>query len=265
MVMHIPKAPIKNPNAKLPAWLTDHFTQSLDAHKQLFQIVDLSERGIGVLRGIPKVVKVLAKVNEETEEPSSLARIEAAEKEAALAQAEIAEDFPVLHGFAVVALWSWTEHFIKGFVTLWLLHRRDSFSTPAVQRLKVKVGDYAQMQKREQAAFLVELLEQDLASSLKRGANRFESLLEPFGLSGSLSDECSKTIFELQQVRNVIAHRNGKADRRLRSECPWLKLKINQPVKISRDMLQAYSNAVAEYLLTILYRTGDLYGQDLRT
>ena len=105
MVTRILKAPIKNPNAKLPLWLTDHFTQSLDAHEQLFQIVHLSERGIGVLRGMPTVVKVLAKVNEKTEEPSSLKQIETAEKEAALAQAEIAEDFPVLHGFAVVALW----------------------------------------------------------------------------------------------------------------------------------------------------------------
>jgi hypothetical protein len=36
-----------------------------------------------------------------------------------------------------------------------------------------------------------------LASPLKRGVNRFESLLEPFGLADSLPDGCARTLFEL--------------------------------------------------------------------
>jgi hypothetical protein len=90
---------------KLPKWITDHFEQSLNAHERLFQIVHLSERGIGVLRGMPKIVKVLADVEGTATDPSSIKRIEAAEKEALLAHSEIADGFPVLHGFAVVALW----------------------------------------------------------------------------------------------------------------------------------------------------------------
>jgi hypothetical protein len=158
----------------------------------------------------------------------------------------------------------WLEHFAKGFVGLWLLHHHGALVVPAVQRLKIKIGDYMQLQKQEQSAYLVEALEQELSSSLKRGANRFESLLEPFSLSGPLADECSKALFELQQVRNAIAHRNGRADRRLRAECPWLKLKLNQPVNVTHTMLRTYSSAGVEYLLAILYRVGDIYGHDLR-
>lgn len=228
------------------------------------QIVHISERGIGVLRGIPKAVKVLAEVKGENDDPSSAKRLEQAEKEAALAVAEIEKGFPVLHGLAVVALWSWLEHFVKGLIALWLLHRREAINVAAVQKLRVKLGDYLQLQKAEQAHFLVELLEQELASPLKRGANRFESLLEPFGLSGALPDGCAQKLFELQQVRNVLAHRNGRADRRLRAECPWLKLKLNQPVHVTREMLHAYSSATGEFLLTLLYRVGDAYGTNLR-
>jgi len=176
----------------------------------------------------------------------------------------VEKDFPVLHGFAAVALWSWLEHFVKGFIALWLMHRRESLETPAVQKLRVKLGDYLKLQKAEQAQLLVELLEQDLASPLKRGAARFESLLEPFGLRFSLPEKCGFRIFELQQVRNAIAHRNGKADRRLRASCPLLKLKLGQPVSISRSMLENYAEAAGGFLLELLYRIGDIYNEDLR-
>jgi len=248
---------------KLPKWITNHFRESLDSHELLMQITEISSRGIGVLRGMPKIVKVLADVEGNSHHPDSLKKLERAQKEAELAGTEVDRDFPVLHGLAVVGLWSWMEHFVKGFVALWLAHRRDALNVPAVQKLRVKLGEYLQLQKAEQAQFLVELLEQELASPLKRGATRFDSLLQPFGLTFQLPDGCAQTLFELQQVRNAIAHRNGRADRRLRSDCPWLKLKINQPVLVSRVMLRTYATAAAEFLLAFLYRVGEIYSVDL--
>lgn len=142
--------------------------------------------------------------------------------------------------------------------------KRDAKNVPAIQKLRVKLGDYLQLQKSEQAQFLVELLEQELAAPLKRGAKRFESLLEPFGISSALPEGCAKQLFELQQIRNAIAHRNGRADRRLRSECPWLKLKQNQQIQVSRKMLHGYSEASVQLLIAILYGIGELYEIDLR-
>lgn len=249
---------------KLPEWITVHFTESLNSLELLMQIVEISSRGISVLRGMPKIVQVLAKVEGKPESPDASKRLERAQKEADLASAEVAKNFPVLHGFAVVALWSWMEHFVKGLVALWLMHRRDVLDVPAVHRLRVRLGEYLQLQKAEQAQFLVELLEQELASPLKRGATRFESLLEPFGLSFPLPDGCGQTLFELQQIRNAVAHRNGRADRRLRSDCPWLKLKVNQAVHVDYKMLHAYSEASGQFLLALLYRVGDVYSLDLR-
>lgn len=248
---------------KLPVWITDHFEESLNSLELLMQITDISARGISVLRGMPKIVKVLADVKGNSDHPDSVEKLDRAQKEAELASTEVEKDFPVLHGLAVVALWSWMEHSVKGFVALWLAHRHDALDAPAVQKLRVRLGEYLQLQKAEQAQFLVELLEQELASSLKRGATRFEALLQPFGLSFQLPDGCAETLFELQQIRNAIAHRNGRADRRLRSDCPWLKLKINQPVLVSRKMLHAYSGAAGEFLLAFLYRVGDIYSVDL--
>src|SRR5690606_7101680 len=125
-------------------------------------------------------------------------------------------------------------------VALWLQHRKTALSAPQIRKLKIRLGEYLQLSKSEQAAYLVELLEQEIASPLKKGVTRFESLLEPFSLSGGVSESCARTIFELQQVRNVSAHRNGIADRRLKIECPWLKVHIGQPVNVSTEMLVKY-------------------------
>jgi hypothetical protein len=249
---------------KVPPWATSHFKNAVGAMETLGQLIHISEKGISMVRAAPAIVKVLAKVEASSEDPKSKKQIVLAEKEAALAQTEVESDFPVLHGLAVVALWSGLEHFIKGLLTLWLTHRKEASTAPVVQRLKVKLGDYLQLSKAEQARYLVELIEQDLASSLRRGVSRFESLLESFSLGGSLPDGCAKTLFELQQFRNLVAHRNGIADRQFRSECPWLKVKVNQPVQITREMLIHYFNAAMEYMLTVFYRIGDAYGHDLR-
>lgn len=259
------REPVVAGTKKLPAWITDHFTQSLNSIDTLMQIVHISERGIAVLRAMPRVVKVLAQVESEENSTDTTKRIESAEKAAALAQQEVDKDFPVLHGLAVVALWSWLENFVKGFVVLWLIHRKDAYSAAAIQKLRVKLGEYLQLSKTEQAHYVVELLEQDLASPLKRGVTRFDSLLEPFSLATSpLPDGCAQTLFELQQVRNAIAHKNGNADHQLKAACPWLKVKLKQPVPVSQAMLHRYAEACVQYLLVRLYGVGDRYTINLR-
>ncbi|QYJ92071.1 hypothetical protein [Shewanella spartinae] len=249
---------------KLPKWITEHFEDSVESIQTLIQIVHLSEKGISVLRGMPQIVGVLAKVNGDTEAISTEKQLENAKKEALLAQTEVESGFPVLHGFAVVSLWSWLEQFIKEFVALWLFHRKSALSAPSVQKLRIRFGEYMQLPKSEQAAYLVELLEKDMASSLKKGVNRFESLLDPFGLGGALSSGCTQSLFELQQVRNLLAHRSGRVDRRFKSECPWIKCRVKDQLVVNQEMLERYSSACIEYWMELLYRLGDVHGVALR-
>lgn len=265
MTKKLPRKSELSHGKQLPKWLTDHFKESLDSLQQLTEIVEISAHGIGVLRGMPQLVKVLSEIEGSNQQPESEKELAHAQRQANLAKNEVEKNFPVLHGFAVVAIWSWLEHFVKGLVALWLIHRRDALEAPVFQKLKVRLGEYMRLQKSEQAQFLVELLEQELASPLKRGAARFETLLEPFGLSCPIPDGNGRIFFELQQVRNVIAHRNGRADRKFRSDCPWMNLKINQPVQVSAAMFQVYSSTACNFLLVHLYHIGDIYGMNLRT
>jgi hypothetical protein len=246
---------------EVPAWVGTYFTQAYESHKRLTQVVSVSRRGITSLTALPRLTKALARVKGEKPDADFTRSIE---DDAALAKSEIENNFPVLHSLATVGLWSWLEHLVKGLVTEWIVHNRSALRSSALQKVRVRISDYALLTKREQAAYLVEILEQETAASLKRGVNRFEALLEPLGLTGNVSEATAKALFELQQVRNAIAHQNGRCDRRLRASCPWLKLKIGEPISIGAEQLNLYSTATVEYALAILYRLGDHHGTNLR-
>lgn len=255
-------SPKKKPK-KLPQWITGHFEDSLESNETLIRILHLSEKGISLLSGMPKLVETLAEVD--PQQRITPERIKAAKKEADLARSEIDGGFPVLHGFAVVALWSWLEHHVKGFVALWILNRKSALAAPPIQKIRIRLGEYMQLHKREQAEYLVDILEKELSSGLKSGVNRFESLLSPFELGGSVPEDCARNIFELQQVRNVIAHRNGRADRRFKTACPWVKCKVGAQLTVDIEMINRYASACTEYWIEMLFRLGEIYDVPIRT
>ena len=246
---------------KLPPWVHDYFTRAYDSHERLMRVLSVSKRGIGSARAMPKLRSALANFDGKTEDPKVQKLVT---EDAELAKTEIDLDFPVLNSLAAIAIWSWLEHLIKGLLAEQVFHDRKAAKHPAFQKIRVKLSDYASLSKREQSSYLIELIEQDLAAPLKRGATRFESILEPFGLTGAVEPRISKAIFELQQIRNVIAHQNSRCDRRLKDSCPWLKLKIGQEVRVSSKQIASYSEATAEYALNVLYRIGDQNGIELR-
>ena len=246
----------------LPHWIELYFEQAYESQMLLARVVSLSRNGMAGVIEIPRLSKAVAKVSGKVRTPEQMAALE---DEAALAKSEVEKDFPVLHSLAAIGLWSRLEHLVKGLTIEWIIHNKKALNGLAFQKLKIKVGEYASLTRREQAGYLVELPEQETSASLKQGINRFESILQCIDLSGKVSERSSKAIFELQQLRNVIAHRNGICDRRLRISCPWLKHKIGQPISISAAQFHSYIAASTDYALTILFRLGDRYEIELRS
>ncbi len=56
----------------------------------------------------------------------------------------------------------------------------------------------------------------------------------------------------LQKTKGAAPATPRKAHQ-LKSACPWLKVKLNQPVPISHKMLGCYTEACIQYLLARLY------------
>jgi NADPH-dependent 2,4-dienoyl-CoA reductase/sulfur reductase-like enzyme len=93
---------------------------------------------------------------------------------------------------------------------------------------------------------------------MSRGVGRFERLLEPFGLSGSVDAETRKILFEMHELRNVIAHRRALADRKFVTSVPWAKYKIGQPIKVTSGDVHRYHGAIANYVTVIIQRFTEL-------
>ena len=79
-------------------------------------------------------------------------------------------------------------------------------------------------------------------------------------MSGSVEEHVKRTLFEMNQVRNVLVHKRGIADRRLVEACPWLNLSLGDSVKVDHKMFQRYDEAVQKYVLTIMDRVSERFG-----
>ena len=223
----------------------------------------LSIRGIPMLRGTPDIIEALALAQDQLSEPSTEHRIEVAKKEAELAQREVDEGFPFLHAQGTVALWGALENVIRLFIARWLENFPNALEAEVVQRLRIRIGDYERLQGEDRFFYILDQLDRDLSAPPRSGVKRFEMLLEPFDLSGPIDDSLRKTLFEMSQVRNVLVHRGGRADRRLIEACPWLGFSVGDPVTITQDAYRRYMESVGAYVADLIARIGERFGNDM--
>jgi hypothetical protein len=234
------------------------FTEFLDQHEKLHDVLHLSMGGISMIRSRHQAMTLLAELDGKLEEEAE--KLKRAERDRDLAQRELDNDFPLLHEQATVALWSSLEALIRTFLGRWLENKPEAWQTDAVRRLKVRLGEYESLDRADRCLWIVDLLDQEIGGPLRNGANRFECLLQPFGLSGEIDDEVQKALFELSQVRHVLVHRRGYADKRLLNACPWLSYKGGEPIKIGHAMWRRYDGAVGEYIFEIIRRVALSFG-----
>lgn len=245
-----------------PKWATQPFHDFMEQTERIYQLTDLSKKGISMLRSVPKIVEVLAKVEKGSVEEGNYS-LERAKKEAELAQREVDEGFPLLHAQAIIALWSALEATIRLFIARWLQNYKQAMEVEVIQRLRVRIGDYERLEDADRFFYILDRLDQELSAPLKNGITRFELLLEPFGLSGQVEEDVKRNLFELNHVRNSLVHRSGLADRRLIDSCPWLKLRAGDPVKVDHEMVQNYFQSVAKYITELIVRIGEHFGVDM--
>jgi len=214
-----------------------------------------------MLRGIPKAVEALAKTGPDDESSTYEKRLEQAKQEADMAQKEVDNGFPLLHAQAVVSLWGSLESLMSTFLARWLANEPKAILMNQVQKLKVQLGDYESLDREERSYYILDLLERDLQSPLKQGVSRFELPLEIFGLGGQVDRNVNKKLFEMGQIRNVIVHRRGIVDRKLKSACPWLKTTIGKSIVINHHDYKQYSYAAISYVTELIVRVAVYFGQ----
>lgn len=252
-------------NASQPAWIIDFFSSAMERFRRVTEVTQAARTGLNVLHQLPGILEEL---EGDQSAPSSdedrLSRKKRLLEKAQIAEGEIKEGFPQVNAFIVVAFWSQLEYTVKGLGVAWLLHNKSAFKSTKIHSLKVPVGEYAALTRQEQMHYLVDRLDQESSGPLRHGVNRFEALLGALGLSGSSEASVQEALYELQCVRNLIAHRDGQIDRAFIRKCPWFSGKLGSDLKVTRDMIAAYDASIGAYILELFNRVGDHYGFDYR-
>jgi hypothetical protein len=151
----------------------------------------------------------------------------------ALAHAESNSDYRLFHGHSLVAIWGALETMVFDVVVAWLLNGPDATAHPKVAEMKVPFGLFEELSREERIYTVTSELDRQRGD--RAGIQRFENVLDPVDLSGSYEGVLADNIYEMQQMRNVFAHRSGVADRRFADACPHLGYGVGDLVMVGQN------------------------------
>jgi hypothetical protein len=234
------------------------FSNDID---ELHTLQRLCIAGMAALRAMPGVVRTL--VNSPADSAATNEqRLEDARRTADLAKNEHDKDFPLLRALVTIAVWSHLEGHFKTLLTHCVQHELLA-DHQLLRRIKVRVGEWYQLNDDERPAFVLSKIEQTLSAAQKAGVGRFESILEACGLSGPVPPGLRRDVLELSAVRNSLVHSNRTADIRLAKQCPWLSISPGEPVHVTQPMLDRYFSAAIGYVCVVHARIAARYGVDV--
>lgn len=244
----------------MPPWAAAPFREYVDYLRSAGEMLDLITRSINMVTSLPDVLEALTDDYDGAKKQSPEYDLDHARRAADLAKREVELGFPFLYEQNLISLWGSLEALIKDVVANWLMNKPEYFGAPEIERLKVQLGAYMILSPLEQAEYVVRLLDLQEGGGLRRGVTRFECLLSPVGLSGPIEPQVGKAIFELEQIRHVLVHRRGRADRKLIEACPWLNLGIGDRVTVNEETSTRLLLKVHEYVMGIAHRARAQFG-----
>lgn len=162
--------------------------------------------------------------------------------------------FPFLYNLLSIRIWTLLEAFVDEFLIKLILEEENLRSIKEIEKLKGELLNFIYKSRYEQADFILELLKSDQKNVTGFGVNRFESLLKIFGHDGQVEETVKRQLMELSQIRNVLVHKNGKADGRLVTNCSWLGINEGDEVNLDMGHFIRYMSSVHWYILEVFRR-----------
>jgi hypothetical protein len=164
------------------------------------------------------------------------------------AKSQFNNGFTYVYEIATIRIWSVLEAAVDD-LALYALHNIPTArNSEFLSKLKGPLLEFIALDVEQQAEYLLELIKSQANPTQKLGIGQFDIVLDNLNLGGVLDKTVRTTLFELSQVRNVLVHCNGKADKRLKKNCPWLNTEIGNRVVITPYHYYAYHCAALLYL-----------------
>jgi len=226
---------------------------------KLYQLVKASQNAMHVIDGISKDLIGRDKPTSETGQDQNFNNIIASAK---IVRKEIDNEFQFLNTQCALMLYAYLEATIKRLIKSFIKLNKN-IEIKEITDVQIKLHEYMNLDENDRYEYLYQQYEKKNAIGLLYGLTRFETLLAPIGLSGKVSEEIKRNIFELSQVRNLIIHNGGVADRHFVKNCPWLKTTNGQKLLIDQSLIDKYWNAVNSYGQILSFRIAGKDNPDL--
>jgi hypothetical protein len=247
----------------LPKWVLPLFRERLKRLSDENRFLHLTMQGLGQITHRVETIEFLKEEELETDKERDWeADLERARKDVKWVNEEIQSGFSILHSHSTISLWIIVDAFCEDLAVCWLLNMPETWKIPELSKLKISLGDYEMLSAEERARHAISELSRSLSLDLKTGVGKFSPILKLFGLEPRIGDNLRRALHELCQVRNVIVHCDGKVDRKLISECPWVTWQIGERIKISHSIFYWYYIAAQRFLERLLDQVLKNFGME---
>jgi hypothetical protein len=237
-------------------WSTGVFDDFIARMLEVKRILHLSVRGISMLPETTVFVEKWEKYRRSTTgRPERPGRsVDDRRAEAQLAKSERERGFPVLYSHATVAIWGHLEAFVEDLATSHLLNVANATEGEPFRSVKITVQDLNRLERRELMQHVVREAMRSLKADLKTGVEQFDGILAAIGMGGPVDNEVRENLHELCSIRNVIVHRSGVVDRKLKDRCPGGKYGVGDQVVVTAADFSRYDGAIHAFIFELLVR-----------
>ena len=247
---------------KIPDYAFNPLRRCLDSIFIANRLLHLSLNGLQIISNRPQMVQRLidltAAAGEEiTDELKS--DFQNATTDAAFTRNERDNDFPNLHAYTLVGQWGALEAGIEDMLVGILVNEPKVLEKDDFAKAKIPLSKYEILDKEERMRFLLSDVQRGKSAGIAQGVNTFEDVLQIFDLSGWVEENVKTGLWEMNHIRNVIVHRDSRADLRLIQACPSMNLKVGDRVFITHERYGSYSNALIDYVRAVICRLGKRY------
>ena len=248
---------------KIPDYAFNPLRRCLDSVFITNRLLHLSMNGLQIISNRPQMVQHVIDLTVQAEQEVTaelMSELEDATADAAFTRDERDNDFPRLHAYTLVGQWGALEAGVEDMLVGILVNEPKVLEKEEFARVKVPLSKYELLDKEERMRFLLGEVQRAQSFGIARGVNTFENVLQVFDLSGSVEEDVRIGLWEMNHMRNVLVHRDSRADLRLIQACPSLNLKIGDRVLISHERYGYYSNVLIDYIRLVICRLGKRYG-----
>lgn len=248
---------------KIPDYAHQPLIRCFRSAYTMGRLLHLSIWGLGIISKRPEMVRRLITLTQEAGQIVTVelnSELEQATEDAEFTSKEKDQGFPLLHAHTLVGVWAALESGIEDTLVGILCNEPAVLRTPALAKIQIPLSRYQELDDEERMRFLLSKLQQDQASGSIQGVNLFENLLSVFNLSGPVNSSTSEAMWKMSNLRNIVVHRDSRADRRFVENCPAMNLKIGDRVIIDHDTFASTTSEAMNYVMVLVGRLATRYG-----